>query len=151
MISYHKIPKISPRTYIFQRPLLRGLFLEGLILGGAYVWREICVSRSIGLAYSWKKFTVFALFYFVFEGNFQVWAPVRAYIQRGDLTEVFFALQVWGAYIWRSLFSEFNRIWSSNIVHNFNTVAEFSPIRIFFCWPSLFVSLRGYCLLRTVT
>ena len=72
MISYHKIPKISPRTYIFQRPLLRGLFLEGLILGGAYVWREICVSRSIGLAYSWKKFTVFALFYFVFEGNFQV-------------------------------------------------------------------------------
>ena len=51
---------------------MRGLFLEGLILGGAYVWREICVSRSIGLAYSWKKFTVFALFYFVFEGNFQV-------------------------------------------------------------------------------
>ena len=72
MISYHKIPKISPGTYIFQRPLLRGLFLEGLILGGAYVWREICVSRSIGLAYSWKKFTFFALFYFVFEGDFQV-------------------------------------------------------------------------------
>ena len=72
MISYHKIPKISPGTYIFQRPLLRGLFLEGLVLGGAYVWREISVSRSIGLAYSWKKFTVFALFYFVFEGNFQV-------------------------------------------------------------------------------
>ena len=51
---------------------MRGLFLEGLILGGAYVWREICVSRSIGLAYRWKKFTIFALFYFVFEGNFQV-------------------------------------------------------------------------------
>ena len=28
---YHKIPKISPGAYIFQRPLLRGLFLEGLI------------------------------------------------------------------------------------------------------------------------
>ena len=37
-----------------------------------------------------------------------------AYIQRGDLTEVFFALQVWGAYIWRGLFLEFIRIWSSN-------------------------------------
>ena len=47
---YRKIPKISPGAYIFQRPLLRGLFLEGLIFGGAYVRREICVSKSIGLA-----------------------------------------------------------------------------------------------------
>ena len=30
-MSYRKIPKICPRTYIFQRPFLRGLFLEGLI------------------------------------------------------------------------------------------------------------------------
>ena len=27
--EYRKIPKISPEAYIFQRPLLRGLFLEG--------------------------------------------------------------------------------------------------------------------------
>ena len=47
---YHKIPKISPEAYIFQRPFLRGLFLEGPIFGGAYVRREICVSKSIGLA-----------------------------------------------------------------------------------------------------
>ena len=33
------------------------------------------------------KFTVFALFYFVFEGNFQLQAPPGAYIWRGDLTE----------------------------------------------------------------
>ena len=45
-----KIPKISPRAYIFQRPSLRGLFLEGLIFGGAYLRRGICVSKSIGLA-----------------------------------------------------------------------------------------------------
>ena len=50
LIKYRKIPKISPRTYIFQRPILRGLFLEGLIFGGAYLWREICVSKSIGLS-----------------------------------------------------------------------------------------------------
>ena len=37
-------------AYIFQRPFLRGLFLEGLIFGGAYLRREICVSKSIGLA-----------------------------------------------------------------------------------------------------
>ena len=41
--SFRKIPKISPGAYIFQRPFLRGLFLEGLIFGGAYVRREICV------------------------------------------------------------------------------------------------------------
>ena len=49
-LKYRKIPKISPGAYIFQRPFLRGLFLEGLIFGGAYLWREICVSKSIGLA-----------------------------------------------------------------------------------------------------
>ena len=31
----------------------------------------------------------FSLFYFVFEDNFQVQAPWRAYIWRGDLTEGF--------------------------------------------------------------
>ena len=73
MMSYRKIPKISPGAYIFQRPFLRGLVLEGLIFSGAYLWREICVSRSIGLAYSWKEIiAIFALFYFVFGGNFQV-------------------------------------------------------------------------------
>ena len=45
----------SPRAYIFQRPFLRGLFLEGPIFGGAYVRREICVSKSIGLACSGKE------------------------------------------------------------------------------------------------
>ena len=45
-----RIPKISPGTYIFQRPFLRGLFFEGLIFGGAYLRSEICVSKSIGLA-----------------------------------------------------------------------------------------------------
>ena len=34
-----------------------------------------------------RKFTVFALFYFVFEGNCLVQAPGGAYIWRGDLTE----------------------------------------------------------------
>ena len=59
-----------------------------------------------------SKFTVFALFYFVFEGNFQVQAPRGAYIWRGDLTEGFLryrfgGLIFGGAYTWRGLFSEF--------------------------------------------
>ena len=48
--EYRKIPKISPGAYIFQRPFLRGLFLEELIFGGAYLRRDICISKSIGLA-----------------------------------------------------------------------------------------------------
>ena len=58
-----------------------------------------------------SKFTVFALFYFVLEGNFPSTSPWGAYIRRGDLTEGFFALPVWGAYIWRGLFSEFYSIY----------------------------------------
>ena len=34
-----------------------------------------------------SKFTVFALFYFVFHGNFQIISPRGAYIWRGDLRE----------------------------------------------------------------
>ena len=36
-----------------------------------------------------RKFIIIALFYFVFEGNFQVQAARGAYIRRGDLTEGF--------------------------------------------------------------
>ena len=46
-----------------------------------------------------SKFIVFALFYFVFESNFP---STSSWGGRG-----FFALRVWGAYIWRGLFSEF--------------------------------------------
>ena len=44
-MQYRKIPKISPGDYIFQTALF-----EGLIFGGAYLRREVCVSKSIGLA-----------------------------------------------------------------------------------------------------
>ena len=59
-----------------------------------------------------KKFTIFALFYFVFEDKFQVQAPRGAYIRRGDLMEGFLCydfggLIFRGAYTWRGLFSEF--------------------------------------------
>ena len=55
---------------------------------------------------------MFALFYFVFEGKFQVQAPRGAYIRRGDLTEGFLryefgGLIFGGAYTRRGLFSEF--------------------------------------------
>ena len=47
-----------------------------------------------------SKFTVFALFYSVFEGNFPSTSPWGAYIWRGDLTEGFLRYRFWGAYFW---------------------------------------------------
>ena len=57
--------------------------MEGPIFGGAYLRREIYFSKWIGLK---VEFTVFALFYFVFEGNIPSTSPQRAHICRGDLT-----------------------------------------------------------------
>ena len=60
-----------------------------------------------------SKFTVFALFYFVFEGSFPSTSLRGAYIWRGDLTEGFLRYKFeglligGGAYTWRGLFSEF--------------------------------------------
>ena len=49
-----------------------------------------------------KKFTVFVLFYFVFEGNFQGQAPGGLYLEV-RFNGGFFALRVWGAYILEGL------------------------------------------------
>ena len=70
-------------------------------------FRIDCASLIVG-----SKFTVFALFYFVFEGNFQVQARRGAYIWRGELTESFLryefrGLIFSGANTPRGLFSEF--------------------------------------------
>ena len=47
-----------------------------------------------------SKFIVFALFYFVFEGNFPSTTPRGLYLE-GRFNGGFFALSVWGAYICR--------------------------------------------------
>ena len=81
--------------------------MKGLIFGGAYLRREICVSKSIGLALQLEVNLPFLLFYIVI---FQVQAPGGRegglYLE-GRFNGGFFALPVWGAYIWRGLFSEF--------------------------------------------
>ena len=48
-------------------------------------------SRIVG-----SKFTVFALFYFVFEGNFPSTSPWGTYIWRGDLKEGFWRYGIGG-------------------------------------------------------
>ena len=59
---YRKIPKINPGAYICQKPLLRGLFLDG-----AYIRRGLFTEGNLRFKIYWaslifgSKFTVFAL------------------------------------------------------------------------------------------
>ena len=111
-IIYYKIPKISPGAYIFQKPFLRGLFLEGPIFGRAYVRREICVLNSIGLACSEKEIYHFCFVLLCIRGQILSTTPPEAYIRRGDSTKGFLryefgGLIFGGAYTLRGLFSEF--------------------------------------------
>ena len=94
-------------VYTFQRPFFKGLSTERNL--------RLQIDRASLIARS--KFTVFALFYFVFEGNFPSTSPRGAYIWRGDLTEGFLRHQFGGlifggAYTWRGLFSEFYGIFT---------------------------------------
>ena len=91
---YRKIPKISPGAYIFQGPYIR----RGLSTEGNLRFRIDWASLIVG-----SKFTVFALFYFAFEGNFPSTSSPGAYIWRGDLTEGFFALPLWGGLYFEGL------------------------------------------------
>ena len=101
-LRYCKIPKISPRAYIFQRPFLRGLYSEGLIYGGKFAFQN-----RLGKPYSWKWIYRFCFVLLSIWVQFSKYKPPGAYIWRGYLTEGLFALPVWGACTWRGLFSEF--------------------------------------------
>ena len=77
--------------------LYRGLSTEGNL------WFKI--DRAILIIGS--KFTVFALFYFVIEGNFPSTSPRGAYVWRGDLTEGFCVTGFGGLIHGGANFSEF--------------------------------------------
>ena len=88
---------------------MEGLIFEELMYRGKFAFQN-----RLGWLIVGRKFTVFALFYCVSEGNFQVQAPQGAYIRRGDVTAGFLryefgGLIFGGAYTRRGLFSEFYR------------------------------------------
>ena len=72
-MKYRKIPKISPGVYIFQRPFLRGLFLEGLVFGGALSTEgNLHFKMDCAILIVESKFTILALY---LRAIFQVQAP----------------------------------------------------------------------------
>ena len=69
--------------------------MQGLIFGGAYLRREICVSKSIGLAlYLEVNLSFLLCFTLYLRAKFQVQAS--PYIWRGDLTEGFLRYRLGG-------------------------------------------------------
>ena len=95
--KYRKIPKNKPQGLHFSNALF-----EGLIFGGAYIQRGFSTEGKLSCKIDWarhivgSKFTVFALFYFVFEVNFPSTSPWGAYIWRVNLTEGFFRYRIGG-------------------------------------------------------
>ena len=81
------------------------MFFKGPFWGALYFWRGLSTEGNFRFKTDWasliigSKFTFFALFYFVFEGNFPSTSPPGAYIWRGDLTEGFLRYRFGGAYI----------------------------------------------------
>ena len=70
---------------------------------------KFAFQNRLGLLVMGRKFTILALFYFVFEGKFQVQAGKRRPANskyKGRFNGGFFALRFWGAYIWRGLYME---------------------------------------------
>ena len=123
LLKYRKIPKISTGTYIFQRPFSSGLFLEGLIFGGAYVRREICVSKSIELACSGKEIYHFCFALLCIRGQIPSTSPPGGLYSEGRFNGGFFwvtilrGLYLEGLIHGGAYFRSFEMISSRNI-HN---------------------------------
>ena len=97
--AYRKIPYIS---FYFSKALL-----EGLIFRGAYLRREICVSKSIGLTCSGKEIYHFCFVLLCIQEEIPSTSPPGVLYSEGRFNGGFFALRFWGAFILRGLFSEF--------------------------------------------
>ena len=94
----------KPRGLYFSKALF-----EGLIFGGTYVWTEICVSKSIGLACSGKEIYHFCFVLLCIRGQIPSTSPPGGLYSEGRFNGGFFAyLQFCGTYIkfWRGLYME---------------------------------------------
>ena len=89
---------------MFQRPFLRGLYSGGggLSMEGNLRFKIDWASFIVG-----RKFTVFALFYLVFEDNFQAQASGGFIFGGAILTKGFLRYEFGGAYILRAYFRNF--------------------------------------------
>ena len=95
-----KFRKLSPGLIFFRRPFWGAYFWNGLSTEGNLRFKIDWASLIVG-----SKFTVFCFVLLCIWGQFsQYKPPLRgAYRLEARFNGGFFALPVWGAYLWRSL------------------------------------------------
>ena len=82
----------KPQSLYFSKALF-----EGFIFGGAYLWREICISKSIGLTYSWNEIYHFSLCLTLYLRAISKYKPPGgAYIWRRNLSKGFLCYEFGG-------------------------------------------------------
>ena len=82
------------------------LYSEELIYGGKFAFQNrLGYSLIVG-----SKFTVLALFYFIFEGSFPSTSPLWACIWRGDLTKGFLRYRFGGLIFGGAYFRDFTEL-----------------------------------------
>ena len=92
-----------------------------------------------------RKFTIFALFYFVFEGKFQVQAPRGGLYSEGRFNGGIFALRFWGAYTWRGLFSEFYGMYTGTVIFGVESYLRLKTLQLKICAENVrFLSWRTF-------
>ena len=111
IVTYRKLPKISPGAYIFQWTFLRGLFLEGLIFGGVYVRREMCVSKLIKLACSGKEIHHFCFVLLCIRGKIPSTSPPGGLHSEGRFNWGFLRYDFGGLIYWGAYFPNFTVFW----------------------------------------
>ena len=108
---YRKIRKISTGVIFFKGPFWEAYFWRGLSTEGNLRFEIDLASLIVG-----SKFTVFALFYFAFEGNSPSTSPRGAYIWTGNLTEGFLRHKFGGLIFGGAYFRNFTVIFHVDIL-----------------------------------
>ena len=103
-----KISRNTPRGLYFSKALF-----EGLIFGGAYIRRGLSTEGNLCFKIDWASLIVeseliyrFCIVWLCIWGQFSKYKPPGGLSLEGRFNGRFFALPVWGAYIWRGLYME---------------------------------------------
>ena len=100
-----------------------------------------------------SKFTVFALFYFVFEGNFPSTSPRGAYIWRGDLTEGFLRYRFGGLIHEGAYFPNFSVLSRWTVIYTMDSAIHLlnrGQKLTFLHWESIFFGNLPGCALHAL-
>ena len=71
--------------------------MDELLFVGAYVRREVSVSKSIGLAYIWKEINRFCFVLLCITGQFSKYKTLGGLYWKGRFHGGFFVLRVWAS------------------------------------------------------